>query len=97
MPLRYFKATNGRFTVFRGSESRVYLSAWIQCDAHRVTSYGFSMKPASPSVYPNPAVEIAKTEYEELNQRKIERIVEQHGNPKWAAPRDSWVSNEALS
>ena len=94
MSIRYFKATNGRFTIFRASASRVYGSAWIQCDANRVTVAGFSMKAASASVYPIPAIEIDRAEYDRLNARKAERIVLQGGNPKWAAPSDSWVRNE---
>jgi hypothetical protein len=95
MPMRYFKATNGRFTVFRGTTQRVYASAWINCSGTRVINWGLSMK--ATNVYPLPAEEIARTEYEELNQRKIERMVAAGGNPKWAAPSDSWVSNEALT
>jgi hypothetical protein len=92
MNLRYFKATNGRFTIFRASASRVYGSAWIQCSADRVTVSGFSMKPAG--VYPLPAIEIDRPEYERLNSLKASRIVLQGGNPKWAAPSDSWVKHE---
>lgn len=92
MKTRYFKATNGRFTVFRMSPTRVYLSAWIQSGATHITNYGFSMKrPAAGSV---PAVEITRAEYDALNKRKIERIVARGGNPKYAAPADSWVANE---
>jgi hypothetical protein len=94
MSLRYFKATNGRFTIFRASASRVYGSAWIQCSADRVTVSGFSMKPASASVYPLPAIEIDRMEYHRLTALKMARIVTQGGNPKWAVPSDSWVKNE---
>jgi hypothetical protein len=94
MAIRYFKATNGRFTIFRATASRVYGSAWIQCDAHCVTLSGFSMKPASASVYPIPAIEIDRAEYERLNERKAARLILAGGNPKWAAPSDSWVRNE---
>ena len=35
MPNRYFKATDGTFTVFRASSSRVYKSAWMRIDRAR--------------------------------------------------------------
>jgi hypothetical protein len=87
--IRYFRATNGRFTVFRAS-TRVYLSAWIQSNAERVTNYGFSMLSAKGRV---PAEEMTKAEYDALNARKIERIIAAGRQPKNAAPRDSWVAN----
>jgi hypothetical protein len=88
--IRYFKATNGRFTVFRASTTRVYLSAWIQSNAQRVTDYGFSLLSAKGRV---PAEEMTKAEYDALNARKVERIVAAGGDPKHAAPADSWVAN----
>jgi hypothetical protein len=94
MAIRYFKATNGRFTIFRATASRVYGSAWIQCNADRVTLSGFSMKPASASVYPIPAIEIDRAEFNRLNMLKMSRIMTAGGNPKWAVPSDSWVKNE---
>jgi hypothetical protein len=92
MSLRYFKATDGRFTIFRATASRVYGSAWIQTNGERVTLAGFSMKPAG--MYPLPAIEIDRMEYHRLTALKMARIVTAGGNPKWAAPSDSWVRNQ---
>jgi hypothetical protein len=114
MPTRYFKATDGTFTVFRATASRVYASAWMVIDRsteraandtwvpvgepHPV-NMGFSAKPSAAL----PAVEITKAEYSALVARKVARTdAEKAANPAlWRgyghSPRDSWVSNEALS
>jgi hypothetical protein len=96
MTTHYYKATDGRYTVFRGTESRAYRSAWIQAYdyAQRIEDYGFSMKAPTADQYP--AVAITKAEYEVLNQCKTDRIVAGGGDPKHAAPRDSWVRNADL-
>jgi hypothetical protein len=98
--IRYFKATNGRFTVFRASPTRVYLSAWIQSDAKRVTDFGFSMLSAKGRV---PAEEMTKDEYEALVKRKTARIEArkaeivasggQISRSFGSSPSDSWVAN----
>jgi predicted SprT family Zn-dependent metalloprotease len=94
--MHYYKATDGRFTVFRGSKDRAYRSAWIQAydDAKRIKDYGFSMKLGSVGAIQ--AVEISKAEFQFLNRCKIDRIVANGGDPKYAAAGDSWVRNVDL-
>jgi hypothetical protein len=107
---RYFKATDGRFTVYRSSATRVYASAWFAVTDAGVRDIGFSAKPhcARGTEHGAPAVEISKAEYQTLVARKAERIAAfiaaraAAGNPVYrgydgAAPSDSWVFNEALA
>lgn len=92
MGLRYFKATNGRFTVFRSSPGRVYTAATIQCDANRVTYFSLSYTGRGEIK----VEEISRAEYNALNDAKARRF-ERAGAPlNYAAPRDSWVSNADL-
>jgi hypothetical protein len=98
MTTRYFKATDGKVTVFRASKTRVYSSAWFDVYAAddggpRVGASGFSVKPAGWGGQ-FPAVEISKAEYDALVVRKVERIKAAGGNPSYAAPHSSWVRNE---
>jgi hypothetical protein len=103
---RYFKATDGRFTVYRSSATRVYAAAWIRPGPERAQAFGFAAKLAPLS--PLPAIEISKPEYQALVARKAERIAAYiaaraaAGNPVYqgydgASPGDSWVFNEALA
>lgn len=94
MGLRYFKATNGRFTVFRSSPTRAYVSATIHCNADRVTDFSLSYTAGRGAL---PAEEITRAEYNALNAAKQRRIEARGGMVKYAAPRDSWVSNAELA
>lgn len=90
---RYFSATDGKITVFRASDSRVYQSA-----TKSGWGISFSAKPAALGAMP--AVEITKAEYNALVALKQARV--RAGNvgghhADGGAPSDSWVSNEALS
>jgi hypothetical protein len=102
MTTRYFKATNGEFTIFRGSASRVYRSAWIMIDRIRERSEDWSWVPVGEPQPVNQgfsanigpigalkAVEIDKAEYDALVQAKKARTSDN-------APRASWVRNADL-
>jgi hypothetical protein len=92
--MRYYKATEGTVTVFRGTNSRVYLGAWIHVvSGPRANGYGFSMKRGAGQLA---AVEITKTEYNALNDVKQARILAAGGSLKYVAPCDSWVRNADL-
>ena len=89
MTKRYFKATDGKFTIFRASESRVYRGAWMRIDQSRrraadgktwepfgepvPVAMGFSAYPVPPHGQ-FPAVEIGKHEYQVLVQIKTARV-----------------------
>ena len=100
MATRYFKATNGVVTVYRSTESRAYVSAWIQAypSEKRPYAMGFSAKPGQ-----YPAIEISKDEYVELVKRKIARTdarkaeIEAAGERVYrsfgSSPSDSWFFN----
>lgn len=90
--LRYFKATNGRFTVFRSSPTRAYTAATIYCNADRVTDFVLSYTGRGNL----PAVEITREEYNALNDAKQRRIEAAGGRVSYAAPRDSWVRNSDI-
>jgi hypothetical protein len=97
---RYFKATDGQFTVFRMSPTRVYAAAWLQI-VKGCPIFGFSAK-LSPKA-PLPVEEIVKSEYEALVARKIRRVEARKseliasGAKVWgdygSSPSDSWVVN----
>lgn len=98
MTKRYYKASDGTFTIFRATDSRVYQSAWMTVDGFktRPTNMGFSAKPTyrasagisgSPGSYP--AVEIDKPEYEALVAAKKARTDDN-------SPSASWVPNADL-
>ena len=98
MTKRYFKASDGVFTIFRASDSRVYASAWMTVDGFktRPTNMGFSAKPvyrAAEGVSGLPsalsAVEIDKAEYNALVRAKKARTEDN-------APSASWVRNADL-
>jgi hypothetical protein len=99
MQRRYFKATNGTVTIYRATESRAYVSAWIQAhESGRPINMGFSAKPG-----PLPAVEVSKEEYAALVARKMERTnarkaeIEAAGERVYrsfgSSPSDSWFFN----
>ena len=89
MATRYFKATDGKITVFRASKTRVYRSARI----HGVISFSTG---GNPSPGWHPAVEIDQAEYVRLNSIKTKRIAAAAGQ-RFAGPQDSWVENADLA
>jgi hypothetical protein len=111
MPHRYFKASDGTFTVFRASASRVYRGAWMRVDRARQRNaegvwapvgepfpviMGFSAKLGGPSGM-LAAIEITKAEHQALVAAKNARAVADPDACAPDSPRDSWVRNEALS
>jgi hypothetical protein len=88
MTTRYYKATDGTFTVFRATQSREYASAWIQVDGFKVRPLDFGFR--AKSIGPYPAIEINKADYEWLATLKNERTTDH-------SPRNSWVRNDALN
>ena len=89
MTKRYFKATDGKFTIFRASESRAYQGAWMRIEQlSRRAADGKSWEPYGEpipvamgfSAYPVPphgqfpAIEIGKGEYQALVAIKTTRI-----------------------
>lgn len=88
---RYFKATDGKITVFRASEERVYLSATTvgRHGGHRIS---YSAAPAKHGSYPT--VEITKAEYDALVGLKKARV--EGSRSSGTSPQESWVSNASL-
>lgn len=98
MTTRYFKATDGKITVFRASKTRVYQSA---SGFGPKESISFSGRPG-----PFPTTEISKAEYDALVVVKAARIASRWATkypgeamPSWAgsSPQDSWVDNPAIA
>lgn len=86
MSKRFFKATDGKVTVFRSSETRAYRSAsFVTRDTGKVARISFSAGSGSYATE-----EISEAEYRALVARKIERA------PGSSSPQDSWISNAAL-
>jgi hypothetical protein len=89
MPIRYFKATDGVFTVFRESQSRVYTHANFDTNGTVVRHISFSDEGGNFF-----AVEIDKAEYDRLADLKVSRSRLQGRNPQWDGhPSNSWVKN----
>jgi hypothetical protein len=83
MTTRYFSGTNGAVTVFRASATKVYNSA---------TFKPIAFSSAMPFADRFPVSEIAKSEYDALVARKVERVKSSGADPKHAtSPQDSWV------
>jgi hypothetical protein len=110
MPMRYFKATDGTFTIFRASASRVYRGAWMRVDRARKRNaegdwapvgepfpviMGFSAKLGGPSAA-LPAIEITKAEHQALVAAKNARAVADLDACVPDSPRDSWVRNDGV-
>ena len=94
MTTRYFKATDGKKTVFRASKTRVYASA-------NIDSASFSAKPASAGMAPT--IEITKAEYDRLTVLKHARCridfakySERFIQSRCSDPEQSWVRNAEL-
>ena len=90
MTTTYYKATDGVFTIFRATQSRVYRGAWMTVDGlkTRPTNFGFSAKAGGASGV-LPAVEITQAEYQALVTLKSQRT-------KDHSPSASWVRNADL-
>jgi hypothetical protein len=90
MTRRYFRATNGTYTVFRASESKTYRYAWIRLDQRSRRGEGgwekygeavpLDMGFTNPTTVPKgacgplPTTEIGKGEYMALVSLKTQRI-----------------------
>lgn len=86
MTKRYFKATDGKFTIFRASESRAYRYGWMTIDQpHRRAPDGYYKRdgeaiPLDVSFTNTkrlgacPAIEIGKHEYQVLVAIKTARV-----------------------
>jgi hypothetical protein len=90
MTTRYFKATDGKITVFRASKTKVYQSAggfgpreWI-----RFSTYAANVGTANKRA----CIEIDKAEYDRLNAIKFARL----GAANGIGPQDSWVENSEI-
>lgn len=89
----YYKATDGVITVFRATERRTYLSAWIRRHAGegRPVGIGFTTKDDG-----FPVVEIDHDEYRRLAAIRDKRMFAGEG-PRWTPrARDAWVHNSEL-
>jgi hypothetical protein len=91
MSKRYFKATDGKTTFFRASDTRVYASA-------QKTTGSVSFSAGPPGFGWVPAVEITKAEYEALVALKNARLeaVYGEGGSRYSPPYFSWVCNSQL-
>lgn len=87
MTKRYYKATDGTFTIFRATDSRIYKGAWMTVDGFktRPRNMGFSGKYSGALE----AIEIGKGEYDALVLYKKQRTDDN-------APSASWVRNADL-
>jgi hypothetical protein len=109
--IRYYKASDGVFTVFRSTATREYRSAWIQHGraplgsglATRVANFGFSAKHAHEAGAPRHATQ-ATGQYPAVEISKAEyddlKLAQKQrwgGSLKHCGPRDSWVRNEGLN
>lgn len=100
MTKRYFKATDGKITVFRATDTKIYASANFHTYEsggafHCGRDIGFSGR--SPSTHGYAAVEISRAEYDHLTAIKQARIVGQGSSLKYStSPSDSWVRNTQL-
>lgn len=95
MTKRYFKATDGKVTVFRSSEERVYRAASFKTKPDgRIFGIGFSSGSGSYET-----VEITQAEYESLVARKMARVRASGATARGAgsSPQDSWISNASLA
>jgi hypothetical protein len=95
MTIRYFKATDGVFTVFRATRTRGFVSAEIFTKSQRVDDFIFSAA-STPNSFP--AVEIDKAEYDALGSLKMSRgslTGIREGRMK-DDPYQSWISNKSL-
>lgn len=91
MTKRFFKATDGEFTVFRASATMHYRSAIVRGKG------SISFSSASGGYGSSPVEEITKSEYETLVARKNTRLKSEGKDPgRYTTPRHSWVRNAAL-
>jgi hypothetical protein len=90
--MKYYKATDGKITVFRSSKERDYGSASTKSPAgnHAIS---FSRFPPSADRYPT--VEITKAEYDTLVDLKISED-RNRKRSRSRGPQDSWVPNSML-
>jgi hypothetical protein len=70
---RYYKATDGKFTVFRHSNTCVYSTARMRIVGDSVTEIGFYDKSHDGEPGSYRADKIKKAEYEDLVLAKIDR------------------------
>jgi hypothetical protein len=88
---RYFKATDGTFTVYRSTQSRDYRSAYFShSHSGNVTGIAFSAKPARGGMME--AFEITPDEYKALVACKADRC-KRDGVKYPEVPGQSWVRN----
>jgi hypothetical protein len=91
----FFKATDGKFTVFRGTASFGFASATIRTGENHVFYIAFSSK-MIPGNFPT--VEIGKQEYEALVRAKLARVRAAGGDTSCEnGPQCSWVRNADLA
>lgn len=94
---RYFKATDGKITVFRASETRAYVSATVPADPKTGYYYSISFSGKPAGLGSCPCVEITRAEFVALTAAKIERIKAEGGkHADGGSPSDSWVRNSAI-
>ena len=99
--MRYFKATDGKVTVFRGSAMQVFRAANFRTEMltkgwSPIGEISFSLVRAGGN---RPAVEISAAEYEALQAAKRARIARDYGAAdvsKSNSPQSSWVRNKEL-
>jgi predicted SprT family Zn-dependent metalloprotease len=99
MTSRYFKATDGQFTIFRSTTARTYQFADLTARDGLIVAMGFgNLKGALK------AIEIDKAEYASLVAAKNKRTKALHdkraaaGLSNWRdGPSDSWVFNADLA
>jgi hypothetical protein len=104
MSKRYFKFTDGTFTVFRGTGMvQGFRYGWTQ--RRNRGSFptnpgwvGFSNSPVNSKAVTFPATEITKAEFDQLVAIKRTRVIAAgHDNAQYSSPQDAWVFNEALA
>lgn len=92
MALRYFKGSDGKITVFRGS-TRMFRAVSTTDPAGRHSiSFAGTLGPGR-----FPVEEISKAEYQKLVRAKLARVSALDVRGSGSSPQDSWITNEAAS
>ncbi len=95
MTKRCYKATDGKITVFRCTETRTYSSASFRTydnNGQWICGRDISFSGKAPPVGCYPTVEITEAEFAQLNAIKMRRL----GSGGYITPSDSWVRNTDL-
>jgi hypothetical protein len=98
MTTRYFKATDGQITFFRGTGISTGFRYGWRARGHSRGYLGFSNACRDSKAAYFPATEITKAEFKALVALKAARVIASGGdNARESSPQDAWVDNAALA